>query len=101
MSDFNTMLREQARTGLQTQLDAAVTNGDAEAARKITGDLEKLAVATAPKPPAFSDSDIRTELDKQPWFGIDPKKSAKVVELWARPWTQKNSRPLPPSPKRS
>lgn len=81
MSDFNVMLREQARTGLQTQLDAAVTNGDTETARKVTADLEKLAVSTAPKPPAFNNEDIKAELDKQAWFGIDPRKSAKVVEL--------------------
>lgn len=81
MSDFNVMLREQARTGLQAQLDAAVTNGDTETARKVTADLEKLAVSTAPKPPAFNNDDIKAELDKQPWFGIDPRKSAKVVEL--------------------
>ena len=81
MSDFNMMLREQARNGLQAQLDVAVTNGDAEAARKVTADLEKLAVSTAPKAPPFNDADIRAELDKQPWFGTDPKKSAKVVEF--------------------
>jgi hypothetical protein len=81
MSDFNTMLRDQARNGLQAQLDVAVTNGDAEAARKVTSDLEKLAVSTAPKAPPFNDTDIRAELDKQPWFGTDPKKSAKVVEF--------------------
>ena len=81
MSDFNTMLREQARNGLQAQLDTAVTNGDAAAARKVTADLEKLAVSTAPKAPPFSDTEIRAELDKLPWFGTDPKKSAKAVEF--------------------
>jgi hypothetical protein len=75
------MMREQARNGLQVQLDAAVTNGDAEAARKIAKDLEVLAVSTAPKAPAFTDVDIRAELDKQPWFGTDPKRSAKAVEF--------------------
>ena len=81
MTDLNTMLREQARSGLQAQLDAAVTNGDTEAARKITTDIEKLAMTAAPKPPAFTDVEIRAELDKQPWFGVDPKKSAKAVEF--------------------
>lgn len=81
MNDFNTMLREQARNGLQAQLDAAVTNGDTEAARKVTGELEKLAITTAPKQPAFVDADIRAILDKQPWFGTDPKKSGKAAEI--------------------
>lgn len=81
MSDLNTMMREQARNGLQTQLDAAVTNGDAEAARKITGDLEKLAVATAPKAPPYGDVEIKAELGKLDWFGVDPKKSGRAVAL--------------------
>lgn len=79
--DLNMMMRDQARAGLQTQLDNAVTNGDADAARKIAADLEKLAVSTAPKAPAFGDAEIRAELDKQTWFGTDPKKSAKAVEF--------------------
>lgn len=81
MSDLNVMMREQARAGLQTQLDAAVTNGDTAAATKIADDIAKLAVSTAPKAPPFGQAEITAELDKQPWFGIDPKKSAKVVEL--------------------
>lgn len=75
------MLREQARNTLQAQLDAAVTNGDTDAARKATAELEKLAIATAPKALPFGDAEIRAELDKQPWFGTDPKKSAKAVEF--------------------
>jgi hypothetical protein len=81
MADLNTMLREQARSGLQAQLSTAVTNGDTETALKVTGELEKLAMATAPKPPPYGDVEIRAELDKQPWFGTDPKKSAKAMEL--------------------
>lgn len=81
MTDLNMMMREQARSGLKAQLDAAVTNGDLEAANKIAADMEKLAVSTAPKAPAFGNDEIKAELDKQPWFGIDPRKSAKVVEL--------------------
>lgn len=81
MSDLNMLMREQARNGLQTQLDAAVTNGDTEAARKITTDLEKLAVQTAPKAPPFGDAEIRAELNKLDWFGVDPKKSAKAIEF--------------------
>lgn len=81
MTDLNMMMREQARNGLQAQLDAAVTNGDTEAARKVTADLEKLAVSTAPKAPPFGDVEIRAQLEKAPWFGIDPKKSAKAIEF--------------------
>lgn len=80
-NDLNVMLREHARNGLQSQLDAAVTNGDTESARKIAADLERLALSTAPKQPVFGDAEIRAELDKQPWFGVDPVKSARVLEL--------------------
>lgn len=75
------MMRDAARNGLQSQLDAAVTNGDAEAARKIAKDLETLAVSTAPKTLPYNDVDIKAEMDKQTWFGVDPKKSARAVEL--------------------
>lgn len=89
MADLNVMMREQAVLGLQSQLDAAVTNGDAAAARKIADDLAKLAVSTAPKAPAYGDAEIFAELDKQPWYGVDPKKSAKAVEFGK---TMKHSR---------
>lgn len=80
--DLNQMLREQASVGLQTQLDQAVTNGDTEAARKISAQIATLAVSTAPKAPAYGDAEIRASLDaKAPWFGTDPKKSAKAVEF--------------------
>lgn len=81
MTDLNVMMREHAVTGLQAQLDAAVTNGDTAAARKISEDLAKLAVSTAPKAPPFGDVEIRAQLEKAPWFGIDPKRSAKAIEF--------------------
>lgn len=82
MTELNTMLREHALTGLQSQLDAAVTNGDTAAARKITDDIAKLAVSTAPKAPAFGGPDVYAQLEiKAPWYGVDPKKSAKAEEL--------------------
>lgn len=81
MADLNMMMRDQARMGLQTQLDKAVTDGDTEAARKVTDEIAKLAVQTAPKAPPFGDTEIRAELDKQAWFGTDPKRSAKAVEF--------------------
>jgi len=81
MTDLNMMMREQARAGLQTQLDAAVTNGDTAAATKIADDIAKLAVSTAPKAPAYGDAEIRAELNKLDWFGVDPKKSGRAVAL--------------------
>lgn len=81
MADLNVMLMEHAKAGLQTQLDTAVTNGDTEAARKAADELAKLSAATAPKAPPYGNAEITAELEKQPWFGIDPKKSARVVEL--------------------
>lgn len=81
MTDLNTMMREQALAGLQTQLDTAVTNGDTEAARKVTDQIATLRVQTAPKAPPYGDAEIRGQLEKAPWFGIDPKKSAKAVEF--------------------
>lgn len=81
MSDLNMMMRQQALSGLQSQLDVAVTNGDADAARKITADIVKLEVSSAPKAPPFGDTEIRAQLDKQAWFGTDPKRSAKAIEF--------------------
>jgi hypothetical protein len=81
MTDLNVMMREQATLGLQSQLDAAVTAGDTEAARKVSVELAKLAVSAAPKAPPYGDVEIRAELDKQAWFGTDPKKSAKALEF--------------------
>lgn len=81
MSDLNTMMREQAISGLQVQLDAAVTAGDTAAARKAADSLAQLAVSTAPKAPPFVDADVLVHLNKQPWFGTDPKRSAKVAEF--------------------
>lgn len=81
MSDLNMMMRTQALAGLNGQLDVAVTNGDAEGARKIAADIAKLEVSTAPKAPPFGQADITAELDKQPWFGTDPRKSRTAVDL--------------------
>lgn len=79
--DLNTMIREQAVTGLQAQLDAAVTAGDTEAARKVNKQLTDLALATAAPPAVDVQAAIRAELDKQTWFGTDPKRSAKAIEF--------------------
>jgi hypothetical protein len=76
------MLLEHAKSGLQTELDAAVTNGDTETARKVADKISALNSAAAPKPPTgFGDAEIRAELNKLPWFGVDPKKSGRTIEL--------------------
>ena len=79
--DLNMMMREQARNGLQAQLDAAVTNGDTEAARKVAKDIAALEVSAAPKAAPYGNDEIKAELSKLDWFGVDPKKSARVIEL--------------------
>jgi hypothetical protein len=81
MTDLNTMLREHAKTGLQSQLDAAVTNGDTAAATKIAKEMSDLAIATAPKAPPYGDAEIRAELNKLDWFGTDPVKSGRALSL--------------------
>ena len=82
MPDLNVMLLEHAKSGLQAELDTAVTNGDTEAARKAADKIAKLETAIAPKPPTgFGDAEIRAELNKLPWFGVDPKKSGRTIEL--------------------
>jgi hypothetical protein len=82
MPDLNVMLLEHAKSGLQTELDTAVTNGDTEAARKIADRISALNSAAAPKAPTgYGDAEIRAELNKQPWFGVDPKKSGRAIAL--------------------
>jgi hypothetical protein len=82
MPDLNVMLLEHAKSGLQAELDAAVTNGDTEAARKASDKLADLKAATAPKPSTgYGDTEIRAELNKLDWFGVDPKKSGRTIEL--------------------
>lgn len=80
--DLNVMLREQAVTGLQTQIDAAVVEGDQTKVRKLTDELSTLKAAMAPKAPPYGDADIRAALEaKAPWFGVDPRKSGAAVRL--------------------
>jgi hypothetical protein len=82
VTDLNMMMREQARAGLMAHHDKAVTDGDTEAARKIMADIVKLEVSTAPKAPPFGDTEIKAALEtKAPWFGTDPKKTAKAHEF--------------------
>ena len=82
MTDLNVMMREHALAGLNAQLDAAVTNGDTEAARKVTKQIADMALATAPQAPPYGQAEIRAAIEAAaPWFGVDPKKSAKALEL--------------------
>lgn len=79
--DLNVMIREQARAGLQTRLDAAVTSGDTAEATKVADEIAKLAVVAAPAAPPYGQADIRAELEKAPWFGTDPKRTSKAIEF--------------------
>lgn len=83
MVDLNTMMREQARMGIQTQMDAAVAEGNAEKVRKLAKDLADFEVAAAPAKVmgAYGADDVKAELSKLPWFGVDPVKSARVMDL--------------------
>ncbi len=81
MADLNVMMREQATAGLQRELNDAVTNGDTEAAAKVADKIAALAVSSAPKAPPYGNDEIKAELDKQPWFGVDPKKSGRAIAM--------------------
>lgn len=78
--DLNMMLRQTARSGLEAKLTQAVVDGDQEAAKKIAKEMSDLELQTAPKAPAYGDAEIRAELNKLPWFGVDPRKSAKAMQ---------------------
>jgi hypothetical protein len=78
--DLNVMLRQTARSGLEAKLTQAVVDGDQEAAKKIAKEMSDLELQTAPKAPPYGDAEIRAELNKLPWFGIDPRKSAKAMQ---------------------
>lgn len=79
--ELNMMLRDQARNQLQSRLNDAVTNGDAETAAKIAKDMEALAVANAPAKPPYTGDEIKAELEKLPWFGTDAARSGRAMEL--------------------
>jgi hypothetical protein len=78
--DLNMMLRQTARSGLEAKLAQAVVDGDQEAAKKIAKEMSDLELQTAPKAPPYGDAEIRAELNKLPWFGVDPRKSAKAMQ---------------------
>lgn len=75
------MLRDQARNGLKAQLKQAVTDGNTDAADKIADQIAALDVQTTPKPiVSYGDPEVRAELGKLPWFGVDPRKTAKALQ---------------------
>lgn len=85
MSDSNleVMLKNQMQANLTHQLDSAVQAGDIQAARKATEQLQQFALQNKPaNTPQFNNADIRASLKtKAPWFGVDPRRSAKAVEF--------------------
>lgn len=85
MVDLNTMLREHARSGIKAQLDAAVVAGDSAAAQKAADELAKFEVALQPpaaKGEPYTVEDRRVAMEKvASWFGVDPVKTARAMEL--------------------
>lgn len=87
MTDMATLMRNQLNQSLTNQLNAAVQAGDIAAAHAATKSIAELAAASVPQQaaatgPKFSNEDIRKNMAaKAPWFGTDPKKSAKAVEF--------------------
>jgi hypothetical protein len=80
--DINQMMRQTAQASLEAQLADATTAGDVDKVKAVTKQIADLAVQTAPKAPAFGDAEIKDVLNtKAPWFGTDPKKSAKAMEF--------------------
>jgi hypothetical protein len=83
--DLNTMLREHARSGIKAQLDAAVVAGDSAAAQKAADELAKFEIALQPpaaKGEPYTVEDRRIAMEKvAPWFGVDPVKTARAMEL--------------------
>lgn len=86
MTDLATMLRQQLQNNLQASLDSAVQAGDINAARKASKDILDLNLAEARASTAVKAAPTKDEIKKAvtakaPWFGVDPKKSAKALEL--------------------
>lgn len=84
MADLEQMLRNQVQANLTYALDSATQAGDIQAARKAAQQLQEFALSTV-KPaetPSFTNADIRAAIKaKASWFGVDPRRSAKVVEF--------------------
>lgn len=80
--DLATMMRNTARSAIQSRLDTATTAGDIDAVRKISDELAQFDVQTTPRAAVtYGDAEIKAELGKTEWFGADPKKTAKAMEF--------------------
>jgi hypothetical protein len=82
-SNLETIYHNQMQANLVHALDSAVQVGDINAARKATQGLSELAITQAKNAnPQFTNADIRAALKvKAPWFGVDPRRSARAVEF--------------------
>jgi hypothetical protein len=82
-SDLEQMLRSQLQNNIVHRLDSATQAGDIQAARKAAMELSEFnSKHRPPDAPSFTNADIRTAIKaKAPWFGVDPRRSAKVVEF--------------------
>jgi hypothetical protein len=86
MTDLATMLRNQMQQTLQNSLDTAVQAGDINAARNATKQILDLNLAEARSGSAAKKVPSKDEIKaavaaKADWFGVDPRKTAKAVEL--------------------
>lgn len=81
--DVQALIHAQMQNNLVRALDSAVQVGDINAARNATRQLSEIAIEQAKKAaPQFTTADIRASLKvKAPWFGVDPRRSAKAVEF--------------------
>jgi hypothetical protein len=81
--DVEGLIRTQQQNMLAHALDSAVQVGDINAARNATRQLSEIAIQQAKTAgPQFTNADIREVLiTKAPWFGKDPRRSAKAVEF--------------------
>lgn len=84
MADQNleAMVHAQMHDTLHRQLNSAVQVGDINVARAAVQQLNQLAVTQAKNNKQFTNHDIREVLKtKAPWFGVDPRRSARAVEF--------------------
>jgi hypothetical protein len=82
-NDLEQMLKNQLQNNIVYRLDSATQAGDIQAARKAALELSEFQAKNRPADvPSFTNADIRTAIKaKAPWFGVDPRRSAKVVEF--------------------
>lgn len=84
VDNLETMLRNRLQIDMVHALDSATQAGDIQAARRAAQQLQEFAVQNKPaaSTPKFTNADIRASLKvKAPWFGVDPRRSARVVEF--------------------